>query len=93
MTCCWEQDDVPIGGTRGVWIGATDGGTMPQTVGGHIGGKSMELLQIGCISPPTQRQTHAASDFPAKPTINATANRKRIWGTFLNLWRFRYRAR
>jgi len=34
---------------------------MGQTVGGQIGGKSMELLQSACMLPFTQRQTQAAS--------------------------------
>src|SRR5438067_1435057 len=59
-TCCGEQLVAPTGGTIGVGIGATDGGMIWQMVGGQIGGVSIALLQIGCICPFTQRQTHAA---------------------------------
>jgi hypothetical protein len=41
-------------------IGAIDGGTMPQTVGGQIGGISIVLEQMDCVAPLTHRQTHAA---------------------------------
>ena len=41
-------------------IGAIDGAVIGQIAGGQIGGRSIELLHIGCISPSTQRQTHAA---------------------------------
>jgi hypothetical protein len=42
-----EQLDVPSGGMPGAWIGAIEGGTMPQIVGAQIGGRSMELLHSG----------------------------------------------
>jgi hypothetical protein len=38
-----------------------DGGTIEHIVGGQIGGRSIELLHSGCISPSTQRQTQEAS--------------------------------
>ena len=66
---------VPIGGTVGAWIGATDGGTTAQTVGGQIGERSIELLQIGCISPLTQRQTHAADAGPTSEKVKNTATK------------------
>jgi hypothetical protein len=51
---------VPIGGTVGGAIGWTEGGVMPQTVGGHIGGRSIELEHSGTIWPLTHRQAHPA---------------------------------
>jgi hypothetical protein len=38
-----------------------DGGTILHIVGAQMGGKSIVLLQIGCISPLTHRQMQAAS--------------------------------
>jgi hypothetical protein len=60
------------------WKGVIDGGTIEHIVGGQIGGKSIELLHSGCISPSTQRQTQVASAFPEKTNAKAITKRKRI---------------
>jgi hypothetical protein len=72
MTCCGAQLVVPIGGTIGVGTGRTDGGTMPQTVGGQMGGTSIALLHSGTICPLTHRQTQEAS--AASHSDSAIAN-------------------
>jgi hypothetical protein len=61
QTWAMRQSLVPSGGMVGGMIGAIDGAVIGQIVGGQIGGRSMALLHIGCISPPTQRQTQAPS--------------------------------
>lgn len=63
-----RQDSVPIGGTRGAWIGAIEGGVIGQTAGAQIGGRSSELLQIARASPSTHRQTHVAAASSASVT-------------------------
>jgi hypothetical protein len=72
MTCCGAHWLVPMGGTIGVTIGAIDGGTIPHTVGGQMGGRSIELLHIGCISPLTHRHTQFA-DAPVVSAIEQPA--------------------
>jgi len=57
---------VPTGGTRGAWIGSTDGGASGQTFGGQIGRMSIELVHIGTFSPFVQRQTQSAQASPAR---------------------------
>jgi hypothetical protein len=47
-----------------------EGGTSAHTVGGQSGGKSIELEQIGCILPFTQRQTQEADASPERSTAN-----------------------
>lgn len=42
---------MPIGGIDGGLIGSIDGDMIGQIVGGQIGGRSIELLHSGCISP------------------------------------------
>jgi hypothetical protein len=51
---------VPSGGSVGGIISAIDGEPIGQIVRGQMGGRSIALLHIGCISPSTQRQTDAA---------------------------------
>jgi hypothetical protein len=70
MTCCGAQLVVPIGGIIGLGIGWIDGGTMPQIVGGQIGGISNVLLHRGCICPLTHRHTHAADALPSERTAS-----------------------
>jgi hypothetical protein len=48
-----------------------------QTVGGQIGGRSIELRQIACISPLTHLQTQSAEDVPAA-IRSASAKRSRL---------------
>ncbi len=52
-------------------IGSTEGGTIPQTVGGQIGGRSIEFSQIGCMLPSMQRHTHSACTATEKRNIPA----------------------
>jgi hypothetical protein len=42
---------VPIGGTVGGFIGLTEGGSIGQTFGPHMGFKSMAFSQIGWFLP------------------------------------------
>ena len=44
-------------------MGWTEGGTIWQTVGGQIGGTSIELEQIGVIFPLTHLQTQLPEEF------------------------------
>jgi hypothetical protein len=65
QTCChwqlpnvshmraWRHCEVPSGGRAGGLIGAIDGDAIGQRVAGHIGGKSIEFWQSGCIFPST----------------------------------------
>jgi hypothetical protein len=61
-TCSFWQFLVPIGGTTGVWIGRTAGGTMGHIVGEQIGFKSIELVQMGVTLPFTHRQAQLAKE-------------------------------
>ncbi|MBU3617324.1 hypothetical protein [Polynucleobacter sp. JS-Polo-80-F4] len=47
---------------------------MGHIVGGHIGGISMELLQIGCICPFTHWQVHAAEAAKLAKENNKVSN-------------------
>ena len=60
QTCFCSQLVVPMGGMTGGWIGWIDGGTSGQIVGGQMGRMSRLLVQIGTISPSTQRQMQLA---------------------------------
>jgi hypothetical protein len=51
---------VPIGANCGAIKGCTDGGVIGQTVGAHIGGKSIELVHNGRFCPPMHRHSHSA---------------------------------
>lgn len=50
-----------MGGTIGVAIGRTAGGTIGHILGEQMGRMSIELVQIGCTCPFTQLHWHAAS--------------------------------
>jgi hypothetical protein len=55
-----------------------DGGTIEHIVGGQMGGRSIELLHSGCISPSTQRQTQEASHSTVRKSAKTIARMKRI---------------
>ena len=51
-------------------MGCIDGGTISQTVGGQIGGISIELEQIGVMFPFTHLQTQLPNEFVVKNRID-----------------------
>ena len=59
-----------MGGTVGGVIVRTDGGTILQTVGGHIGGISIELEQIGVICPFTHLHTQLPKELDVSRNVN-----------------------
>ena len=61
ITCWFEHELVPMGGTLGVSIGRTDGGTIGQTVGAHIGRRSIALEQTASWTPLMQAHVQAAN--------------------------------
>ncbi|MBR0794206.1 hypothetical protein JQ615_02265 [Bradyrhizobium jicamae] len=54
-----------------------DGGTIAQAVAGQIGAMSMVLLQIGCISPSTQRQIQEPFASSARTKMDETMRHSR----------------
>jgi hypothetical protein len=81
---------VPMGGICGGIIGVTDGGTIPQIVGGQIGRISIALEQSGSICPFTHSQAQLAwTGSAVVPMLNAIAAvpiKKRLI-LFLPFWR------
>jgi hypothetical protein len=65
-TCSWWQLVVPSGGKETGSNGCKDGGSIGQTLGGHIGGKSSEPLHKGWFSPFMQVHTQEAKEGYAK---------------------------
>jgi hypothetical protein len=73
-----------MGGTRGVSIGRTDGGTIGQIVGEHTGRKSMALEQTASARPFTQvhvQAAKAAGDWRTKRTSRAAVDKMRMANT------------
>jgi hypothetical protein len=70
-----------MGGTLGVSTGRTDGGTMGQIVGEHIGRRSMALEQTASGRPFTQVHVQAAKasdDWRPKTASAATVDSMRM---------------
>lgn len=55
-------------------MGAVEGATIGQIVRGQIGGRSIELWQIGSISPSTHWQIHSACVTPTPNKIGSSAS-------------------
>ncbi|MHC2255323.1 hypothetical protein ACVILK_005015 [Bradyrhizobium embrapense] len=58
-------------------VGATDGGAIGHAAIGQIGGRSIVLSHIGCISPSMQRQTQDALASLARRNMNGKIRHSR----------------